>query len=240
MSDLNDLVGVYPTSLRWNAEDGYLGYSTYNSETGEREIKEIELGKPATFVIDMLTRQRGYGMIRAGSYDMRLTPVGSPAPAWPGDDEYKPAIGMWLWNPMFGEVRFETNASIARQSVITMWDEYRFESSAAQGLQPVVVFADRAAVRIKAINKSFFAPVIRIAGWIARDQVPGWREREPTVSPPSAMPILPAAPVAPALEALAGGNGRKRGKQSVTSGKAKPPNPDDPNDSIDDIFPPRK
>ena len=99
MSDLSGLHGVFPTSLRWNAEDGFLGVSIYNPETGERELQEIELGKPATFAMDMATRERGYGLIRVGVYDMRLTPVGSPPPPWPDDEEFKPALGVLVVEP---------------------------------------------------------------------------------------------------------------------------------------------
>ena len=53
MSDLSDLHGIYPTSLRWNAETGFLAISVFNAETGERELQEIELGKPATFALDL-------------------------------------------------------------------------------------------------------------------------------------------------------------------------------------------
>ncbi len=117
MSDLSDLHGVYPTSLRWNAESGFLAISVFNAETGERELQEIELGQPATFALDLATRERGYGLIKTGVYDMKLTPVGSPPPPWPGDEEYKPALGCWVWNPTFGELRLETNAAIFRQAV---------------------------------------------------------------------------------------------------------------------------
>ena len=61
MSDLSGLRGIYPISLRWNAEDGFLAISVFNPETGERELQEIELGKPATFALDLATRERGYG-----------------------------------------------------------------------------------------------------------------------------------------------------------------------------------
>ena len=118
MSDLSGLHGVYPTSLRWNAEAGFLGVSDFNPESGERELRGIELGQPATFAMDLATRERGYGLIRAGVYDMRLTPVGSPAPTWPGDEEFKPALGCWLWAPAHGELRFETNGAIARQAMM--------------------------------------------------------------------------------------------------------------------------
>src|SRR6516164_7830220 len=96
-TDISDLHGVYPTSLRWNAELGVLGHTVYDEVTGERSITEIELGSPsAKFVMDLATRERGYALIRKGVYDMRLSPVGCPAPEWPGDDDFKAAIGCWL------------------------------------------------------------------------------------------------------------------------------------------------
>jgi hypothetical protein len=195
MSDLSGLHGVYAPSFRWNAERGFPAVSVFNPELGERELQEIELGKPATFVLDLSTRERGYGLIKSGIYDMRLTPVGSPPPPWPDDDEYKPAIGCWLWNPPFGELRLETNATIFREAIADVWDRCRFEPKAAEGQQPVICFADRVARTTKSVNKTFYAPVIEIIGWIPRNQI--WREREPTVPPPSPMPILPAATTAP-------------------------------------------
>jgi hypothetical protein len=69
MSDISDLHGVYPTSLRWNAEIGILAFSVFNAETGERELREIELGQPATFALDLATRERGYGLIKTGVYN---------------------------------------------------------------------------------------------------------------------------------------------------------------------------
>ncbi len=79
--DIADLVGIYPTPLRWNAETGVLWLSFFNSETGEWEVKEIELNGPESrFAMDLPTRERGYGLIRAGVYDMKLTPVGTTAP----------------------------------------------------------------------------------------------------------------------------------------------------------------
>ena len=127
MSDLSDLHGIFPDSLRWNAETGVLGIAGFNPETGEREVQEILLGNTATFVLDLATRERGYGLIKVGLYDMRLTPVGSPPPPWPGDEEYKPALGCWLWNPTFGELRLETNAAIFRQAIANVWDRARFD-----------------------------------------------------------------------------------------------------------------
>jgi hypothetical protein len=225
MSDLSDLHGVYPTTLRWNAESGFLAISVFNAETGERELQEIELGEPATFVMDLATRQRGYGLVKAGVYDMILTPVGSPAPAWPNNEEYKPALGCWMWNPTFGELRLETSAAMFRQAVAGIWDKCRTESEAANGKQPVIRFADRVRRQIK--NKSFFGPVIQIVGWTERNLVPSWREREPTVPAPAAMPLLPASS-APAPAPAA-----KRPKSAKAKRGATKPGPDDP---IDDIL----
>ena len=156
MSDLSDLHGIYPTSLRWNAESGFLAVSAFNGETGERELRQIELGQAATFVLDLATRERGYGLIKSGVYDMKLSPVGSPPPPWPENEEYKPALGCWMWNPTFGEVRLETNATLFREAIANVWDKCRVEPQAAEGLQPVICFVDRVSEPVKAVGKTFF------------------------------------------------------------------------------------
>jgi hypothetical protein len=141
-TDITDLHGVYATPLRWNAETGVLGYGAYNDATGEREIIEIELGSStAKFVMDLATRERGYGLIRSGLYDMRLSPVGAPAREWPDDNDFKPAIGCWLWNPPIGELRLESNQVTLLRSVSELWDRARTFKEAAEGLQPVVHFS---------------------------------------------------------------------------------------------------
>jgi hypothetical protein len=192
VSDLSDLHGIYPTSLRWNAESGFLAVSAFNAETGERELQQIELGQPATFVLDLATRERGYGLIKTGVYEMKLTPVSSPPPPWPEDEEFKPALGCWVWCPTFGELRLETNAAIFRQAVASVWDLCRSEPQAAEGLQPVIRFVDRVSIPVKAVGKTFQGPIIKIVGWVERDKIPGWAARTPTVLPPAAPPILPA------------------------------------------------
>ena len=182
MSDLSGLHGVFAPSLRWNAEEGFLSVSVFNSETGEREPKEIDLGPAATFVMDMATRERGYGAIRVGFYDMRLTPVSSPPPPWPGDEEYKPALGCWVYHPDYGELRLETNAAMFREAVTGIWDAAKSEPQAAAAeQQPVVRFTGRVSVPIKALKKSFYRPVIEIVGSVERNKVPGWAARTPTV-----------------------------------------------------------
>ena len=170
MSDLSDLHGIYPTSLRWNAESGFLAISVFNAETGERELQPIELGQTATFVLDLATRERGYGLIKSGVYDMKLSPVGSPPPPWPENEEYKPALGCWMWNPTFGELRLETNATLFRDAIANVWDKCRFEPQAAEKLQPVICFADRVSKLVKQVAKTFYTPVIKIVGWIERDK----------------------------------------------------------------------
>ena len=226
MSDLSDLHGIYPVGLRMNAETGVLSVSTYDAETGGREQREIELGKAATFVLDMATRERGYGLIKIATYNMILTPVGSPAPAWPGDDEYKPALGCWLWNPTFGEVRVETNASIFRTAISDVWDRARREPQFMEGLQPVIRFVGRAEIEIKSVGKTFFGPVIDIIGWTERDKVPGWKERAPTVPLPPASPLL-AASSAPAT-ATPAAKTLPKSKAKIKDKQGPKPGPDDP------------
>ena len=178
MSDLSDLHGVNPISIRWNAESGFLAVAVFNAESGERELQQIELGQAATFVLDLATRERGYGLIKTGTYEMKLTPVGSPPPPWPEDDEYKPALGCWLWNPTYGELRLETNGSIFRQAISGVWDRCLREPQAPEGLQPVIRFVDRVEVPVKAVNKVFEGPIVRIVGWVERDKIPGWTARD--------------------------------------------------------------
>jgi hypothetical protein len=230
MSDLSDLHGVYPTSLRWNAESGFLAVSAFNGVTGERELQPIEFGQAATLVLDLATRERGYGLIKTGIYDMRLTPVGSPPPPWPEDEEYKPALGCWMWTPSLGDVRLETNAKIFREAVTSAWDRCRSKPEAAEGLQPVVRFVDRVPIPVKSVHKTFFGPVIEVIGWVERDKVPGWAARTPTVLPPEAPPIL-SAPSAPAPATPAVKKPAKLKKGAAKSG------PDDPLADLNDDTP---
>jgi hypothetical protein len=227
-SDLSGLHGVYPTSVRWNAEIGVLAISIFNPESGERELREIELGQAATFAMDLATRERGYGLIKIGIYDMRLTPVGSPAPPWPDDVEYKPAIGVWLWNPTFGELRLEANGMIVREAVTSIWEACKLEPEAAAGLQPVVCFTDSVPIPIKSVGKTFHGPIIKIAGWVERAKVPGWTEREPTVPPPKPMEALPAATVTPAIDTTV----KRPAKVKANAGTQAKAGTTDPSDPI--------
>jgi hypothetical protein len=230
VSDLSDLHGIYPTSLRWNAETGFLAVSAFSPEIGERELQQIELGQAATFVLDLATRERGYGRIKTGIYDMRLAPVGSPPPPWPEDEEFKPALGCWVWCPTFYELRLETNAKIFRDAVTAVWDKARVEPQAAEGLQPIIRFIDRVSIPVKAVGKTFQGPIIKILDWVKRDKIPGWAARTPTVLPPAAPPILPA----PSAPALATPTVKKPAKAKKAAAK---PGPDDPLSDLNDDIP---
>jgi hypothetical protein len=197
MSDLDDLgehSGDYPKSGRWNAETGVFAISSYNLETGMRELQPLDFGQACTFVIDLLTRQRGFSMYRPGVYDARLTPVGSPPPEWPGDLEFKPAIACWAWNPNFGEIWIETNASLFKNALKAVWEKALTDPRAAEGQQPVIRITGSADVYIKPVNKTFQAPLISIIDFMPRDQVPPWANRPPTVAPPKPPPLLGAQP----------------------------------------------
>jgi hypothetical protein len=132
--------------------------------------------------------------------------------------------------PTFGEVLLETNATLFREVIENVWDKSRFEPQAAEGLQPVICFADRVSKLVKQVGKTFYMPVINIVGWIERDKVPGWREREPTVLPPKALPVLPA-PSAPALSTPA------VKKPAKTKRAAAKPGPGDPPADLNDDIP---
>jgi hypothetical protein len=184
--DVADLTGVYPPSLRWGAELGVLYFSTFDDATGERTLEEIELNTPdATFIMDSAMRSRGYALIRRGLFDMRLTPVGTPAPEYPGDD-FKPAVGCSLWNPRVGECRAETNATIFRKAIIGLRDRCYTFKEAAEGLQPAIRFVGRRDYLVHSIDQVFQAPIINIVGWVPRNKVPVFAAREPTVKPPAA------------------------------------------------------
>jgi hypothetical protein len=183
MTDISDLEGVIPNSIRWNSEIGALGRSVYDPATGERTIEEIELGSSqAKFVMDMARRERGYGLIRKGVFDVRTTPVGTAPPEWPGED-YKPAVVCNLWNPPFGELRLVTNATLLRDQILALWDRCRRFKQFAEGLLPVIHFVDRYEVYVKAVDRTFWAVVIHIIGWWPRDNVPSFAPRPPTIKP---------------------------------------------------------
>ena len=180
-SDLEGLHEIIPPSLRWNAEAGILGYSIYDPAEGERGVEEIELGSPmAKFAFDLDTRSRGYGLVRSGLFDMKLTPANTPFPDFPSDD-YKPAIGVWVWNPPLGEVRIETNGTMFRNAVAGILDQTKNCKEAGDGLVPVAQFTDRHKQDYRQLGKSFWGPIIVLCGWLPRAQIAPFAAREPTV-----------------------------------------------------------
>jgi hypothetical protein len=188
MSDIQDLEGVFPTPFRWNAETGTAGYDRYDPDLGERTRVPIELGsRDAVFALDFATRARGYAKILVGTYDMRLTPVLSAPPPYPGDDDFKPAIGCWLWNPHLGELRLETNGAIFLRAVDALWTRCRSFEEASKGLQPVICFVGRREKLVKAVGKTFWEPVIDLRGWAERDKIPAFAARNATVAAPAAI-----------------------------------------------------
>ena len=152
---------------------------------------------------------------------MKLSPVDDPPPPpWPENDEYKPALGCWMWNPTFGEVRLETNAKLCLEVIANVWEESRFKPQAAEKLQPVICFADRASKLVKQVGKTFYTPIIKIVGWVERDRVPGWAARTPTVSSPAAPGFLEAARAEKSditLQALCDRLSAERGVKADTS-----------------------
>jgi hypothetical protein len=191
MNDLSDLEGVNGPSARWDSTTGEFNIMMFG-ESFEREPHPVELGsQSARWVPDMLRRERGFGKIAPEIYDMILTPVGAAPPSKPADPEYKPALGMDLFNPIFGLVRFETNAAILRQTITGFWDRYCGFPEAARGLLPVVDFADRREVTLKKWGTTYWTPVLLISGWIERDKIEPFRLREPTVQLPRSSVALP-------------------------------------------------
>jgi hypothetical protein len=81
-------------------------------------------------------------------------------------------------------VRLETNAAIFLNAVTDVWDRCRARPESAEGSVPVICFATRRQVHIRAIHKAFWAPVIEVVGWYPRNKVPSWASCVPTVKLP--------------------------------------------------------
>jgi hypothetical protein len=110
--------------------------------------------------MDLATRERGYGLVRKGFFDMRLTPVGTPVPEYPGAESgFKPAVGCNLWNPTFGAIRVETNAQIFRRAISGVWDHCYTFKEAAEGLQPAIRFVGVEIIRSPRSIKFFRNPL---------------------------------------------------------------------------------
>jgi hypothetical protein len=230
LSDLDGLPGIYAPSLRWNAavEIHNLGFSVYDPQTGERGLQPIELGPQATFALDLLTRERGLGKIKVGLFEKLLTPVGSPLPPLPDDPELKPMFAAWVWNPTLGEGRIETCATLCRNALVDIVAKCLKEPSAVEGLQPVIQFTGNTPVLIKALGRTFYAPVIERIGWIDRNKVPGWADRAPTVPPPAALPLLTASAPVSAVPAVSA----RRHKAVRPATKPVADKSKDPNDEL--------
>jgi hypothetical protein len=228
MSDFDGDYTEFPNSLRWNAEAGTLSVSAYDLEAGERVLKEIPLGPRATFVMDL---------VRVGTFDMRLSPVSAPLPPRPDDEGFKPAIGVTLWNPEFGETRLEATATLLCRAIRGLWDHCLRKPEAARGLQPVIRFVGRVEREVKSVGETFLIPKFEVPGWVERDNVPGWKERAPTVSPPPPTPILPASSVATIPAPPTPANEPVKASTSSRHHKARGPRtkPDDPPPLDDEI-----
>jgi hypothetical protein len=189
MSDNN---GSYLPSIRWNSEEetDQLVYVETN-EVFEQERSPIPLNSSAsTFVMDVLRREDGRGRIATGTYKMQLVPVGQEVPPIPEDEaafakDYKPAIGVDLWNPKYGLVRLESTAAYVCAAIKKVWREYAREPEAARGMLPVIRFVgSRQKSPTKFPNKTYYPPIIERVGFVPRASVPEFAAREPTVPLP--------------------------------------------------------
>ena len=185
-SDISDLDhGVIPDSLRWSSTNGgTLGYTTFDYTTGERTVTEIELGsRQARFVLDMHTRERGFGMTRKGVYDMKLAPVGVTPPPWPGEG-YKPAVGCWVWSPILGEFRLETCSSMFRTAILALWGRLKTFADIDEGC-PVIHFVDRYCHEYE--MGTYWGPIIDLNGFYPRAKIPCFAAHMPTVVAPATL-----------------------------------------------------
>ena len=184
--------GSYLPSIRWNSEEetDQLVYVETN-EVFEQERSPIPLNSSAsTFVMDVLRREHGRGRIATGTYKMQLVPVGQDVPPIPEDElpfvkDYKPAIGVDLWNPKYSLVRLESTAAYVRAAIEKVWREYAREPEAARGELPVIRFVgSRQKSPPKFPNKTYYPPIIERVGFVPRAKVPEFAAREPTVPLP--------------------------------------------------------
>src|SRR6516225_6731441 len=182
----------YLPSIRWNSEEetDQLVYVETN-EVFEQERSPIPLNSSAsTFVMDVLRREHGRGRIATGTYKMQLVPVGQEVPPIPEDEaafakDYKPAIGVDLWNPKYGLGRLESTAAYVRAAVEKVWREYAREPEASQGMLPVSRFVGaRRTAPPRFPNKTYYPPIIERVGFVPREKIPEFAAKEPTVPLP--------------------------------------------------------
>jgi hypothetical protein len=186
MQDLQDLgnASLYPESLRHNAMTGKLTISRFDPATWSRVRDEVD--PPSTWVVDMLTRQRGYGLVTDSKFDMRLTSVGALPPPAPEDQRYKPTVGMLMWSETYGLAQWISCGSIAVRTIGVFWDECRTFTEASDGLLPVITIDHPRRVTIGhgPQQREFLAPVIEITDWVLRESIPVLAARPATVEPP--------------------------------------------------------
>ena len=104
------------------------------------------------------------------------------------------------------------------------------------GLQPVVRFVDRVDVPIKSVGKTFYGPIVQIVTWIERNKVPGWKERTPTVPPPTAPPLFGRLVDASSVVTAPAKAKLKPPRGAVKPEPGKPGQKPGPDDPIDDIL----
>ena len=76
--------------------------------------------------------------------------------------------------------------------------------------------------RVKSVGQTFLIPKFEVPGLVQRDNVPGWKERAPTVPPPAPTPMLPAASVA-TIPAQAAPQGTGQGVDQVRASQGQAP-----------------
>src|SRR5262249_21737250 len=130
------------------------------------------------------------------------------------------------WNPILGELRFESNAVLVLRAISALWERCNTFAEAAQGLLPVIHFVDRRERFVAAVGKTFFEPVADIVAWIDRNRVPCFARRTPTVSPPTTLATSSSPNALPAqlrnsqsppetTPTAASGRGRKRPNEAA-------------------------
>jgi hypothetical protein len=191
MTDLSDLAGsvrgIRDRALRWNAVDGQ-GWriEIYNPETGDRDFELLPEG--LTWICDMATRRRGAIKTGEGVFDVRLSPVGSPLPDIPAnDDDFKPGVAMVVWHPEYGVAEITTASTVVRDRIVYLWEVVKARPEAATGAIPAVRFGPPVEVSFggKRNLRVFYAPTFELhGGWADRSEVPGICFRPATVPPP--------------------------------------------------------
>jgi hypothetical protein len=183
MTDLDvlDHRSIRPSTYRLNAVTGIQFISTVVGLT--RFDTPVEPGLEV--IADTLTRKVGYGRTGEHVFDFRMEHVGSPPPPAPEEEEFKPAVS-WVWSTPAGLVEHITNGAIARGAVVEVWEKYKAASEAVRGMMPVIRIGEPLAVQSS--GRTFYAPNFQIVGWVARDDVPAFRDRPVRCPLPSLTP----------------------------------------------------